>query len=92
MSAPSNFHTHPVREMFTQMLHIMYVDAECTTITFYNTSFQLPVSSLFNLINVYLFLPISRKDVAVCIGMAISVITISATAISEVNHSQIVMI
>ena len=46
---------------------------------------QLPVASLFNLIYVYLFLPISRKDVAVCIGMAISVITISATAISEVR-------
>ena len=56
-------------------------------ITSNNTFLQLPVSSLFNLINVYLFLPISRKDVAVCIGMTISVITISATAISEVNHS-----
>merc|ERR1719264_2457965 len=50
--------------------------------------YHLPVSSLLNLVYVYLFLPIPRKDVALCLGATVSVIAISLTAIVQhtVDH------
>ena len=53
-----------------------------------STPYHLPVSSLLNLVYVYLFLPIPRKDVALCLGATVSVIAISLTAIVQhtVDH------
>ena len=50
--------------------------------------YHLPVSSLLNLVYVYLFLPIPRKDVALCLGFTVSVIAISLSAIVQhtVDH------
>ena len=45
--------------------------------------FQLPVSSIFNVFFVYLFLPISRKGVTLCIGMSVSVLTVCTSATSN---------
>ncbi|XP_023319662.1 adenylate cyclase type 2 [Eurytemora carolleeae] len=42
---------------------------------------KVPVLSLFNILFVYLFYPISRKDFSVCFGVAISIITLTATAV-----------
>ena len=43
----------------------------------------MPVSSIFNLFFVYLFLPIPRKAVIVCIGMLVSTLTVVTTIISN---------
>ena len=50
--------------------------------------YHLPVSSLLNIVYVYLFLPVPRKDVALCLGATVSVIAISLTAIVQhtVDH------
>ena len=50
--------------------------------------YHLPVSSLLNIVYVYLFLPVPRKDVALCLGTTVSVIAISLTAIVQhtVDH------
>jgi len=44
---------------------------------------HLPVSSIYNLFFVYLFLPISRKGVTLCLGMAVSVLTVCSSAVSN---------
>ena len=46
-------------------------------------SLQLPVSSIFNLFFVYLFLPIPRKAFITCVGILISTITIVTSVISK---------
>ena len=44
---------------------------------------KLPVSSIFNLFFVYLFLPIPRKAFITCVGILISTITIVTSVISN---------
>ena len=44
---------------------------------------QLPVVSIFNLFFVYLFLPIPRKGVTLCVGMSVSVLTVCTSAASN---------